>query len=118
MSVLLACALFVWPRSPATASPWLHRALVIGLICLLTGNVLEMVGAFGYAPDNGYEVVNRPLTTLHAIGVLFSPLGFIAVLLGSVGPLAVWAWRSFIHRPQERSPGTHGPAGLGVTPRG
>ena len=90
--VLLASALFLWPQPRDGAEVWFRRLLLIGLASLLTGNLLEGIGAYGYALDDGYAVVNQPLRDVHNGGVMFTPIGMLALLIGLLGTLATRVW--------------------------
>jgi hypothetical protein len=86
--VLLASALFLWPQPRGGAEVWLRRVLLLGLASLLAGNLLEGIGAYGYALDDGYVVVNQPLREVHNVGIIFTPIGMLALLIGLLGTLS------------------------------
>ena len=82
MTVLLGTAWRArpaWPGRRAGVISWLPA---IGLAVLLAGQLIEAMGAFGWAEFDGYLVVDDRLAQLHQIGILLFPPGLLLLVAG------------------------------------
>jgi hypothetical protein len=100
--VLLASAIFVWPRAHGIGR-WARRTLTAGLVVILIGQGLEAVGAFGYDPDDGYLVTSDPLAQVHAGGLMLFPPGVVVFLAGAVLSVSLWIRRQLRHAAVNRA---------------
>ena len=87
--ILFFAARRVWPTPREGAERWLRRVLVLGFALAFIGSTLESLGALGYPGEDGNSVTNDSLASLHSIGLVFTPFGMLAILVGLVGTL-VW----------------------------
>jgi hypothetical protein len=77
LSVLVPAAVIAWrSRGLSTAS----AAPILGLLAFAAAQLVESVGGLGYGPDNDRRV--NDLVAFHDIGLLLTPLGLAAAVLG------------------------------------
>lgn len=88
-SVLLAVAgaiLVAWPDAGLAT-----RAPAAGLVLFAATQLVESLGAFGYASDNDTRV--NAMVVLHDLGVGLAAVGLPAVVIGLGVGLGLAAWR-------------------------
>lgn len=98
IAVGLAVLIITSWRAKATASTnwipsWSARLIVAGLCILAGGQLLEALGAYGWAEFDGYQVVNLRLALLHSIGIRLFPVGLLTVLAGALLRIATFIRR-------------------------
>ena len=86
--VVAAGVIVLWPNAGLAS-----RIPVIGLLALAAAQLIESVGAMGFAADNDARVSG--IVVLHDLGLGLSAIGMIAAILGlGVGSgLASWRLR-------------------------
>ena len=60
------------------------KLLTAGLAIILAGQLLEGIGAFGWAEYDGYLVVNPGLALVHKVGMALFVPGFVTLIAGGV----------------------------------
>ena len=91
-AVLLVASRMVWPSPRQGAERWLRRALEFGLVAIIIGSVMEIIGAFGYALNDGDMKSDRTLAAVHDIGPVIVPLAMLAALVGLIGTFVMQIW--------------------------
>ena len=91
-AILLIASRQAWPAPRQGGDRWLRRVLVLGFAMIVIGSTLEAIGAFGYALDNGNLRTNGTIAGVHDIGLVFTPFGMLAVLVGLVGTVVMQVW--------------------------
>lgn len=74
----------VWPSPRDGVERGFRKTLVLGFALAFIGSILESLGAFGYADNDGYIITNDVLADVHGIALVFTIPGFLAILLGLV----------------------------------
>lgn len=90
--LLLVWALLLWPATgPEVAARLARGTVLLGLAIAGLGLVTEAIGAFGYPADQTSEA--NGLTVFHGVGVTMWPVGFVALMAGTILSSGVWLAR-------------------------
>ena len=90
LAVVLAASIRVWPPARPGAERWFRWTIQGAVAAGICGQVMEAIGAFGFALDDGYTQTNQALANVHDIGLAFGPLGMLALLVGLLGTAGTW----------------------------
>ena len=77
LSVLAPAAVIAWRSRGLTLA---SAAPILGFAGFAAAQLVESVGGLGYGPDNDRRV--NDLVAFHDVGLLLTPLGLIAALVG------------------------------------
>lgn len=84
--LLLALIIRLWPPVSADFRSRAARSLLgFGAAAFLLGQLLEVIGAFGYDANTQTSALAR----LHEVGVLVSPIGLLLAVAGAGGATAL-----------------------------
>lgn len=92
IAVLLVASQMVWPNPRQGVERWLRRTLVMGLAMATIGSTMEAIGGFGDGPYDVNATTDRILDGAHNVGLVFTILGMLAMLVGLIGTLVIRIW--------------------------